>query len=158
MSRPTLSRCHSALLVALSCLALLSTTSASEPAAEKLESGKPTAIPPTPTRLRFALDEAPLLSEALVTAARPAELVLSPPPGRLFEIRVFAEGDAAAIVVFRGAALEPEPGAAPADRTQMWMSSCERAEELRILVVTTKAEEIRAQLGVRLYPPETDSD
>lgn len=124
----------------------------------QVESAVEPALPAAGVALEIGADEKPVLRDGKATPTEYRLFTFRPPPGRMFELRLFAPGateGAVSMQVFRGDAKSPEPGAALADRTQMWMSSAS-GETLRILVLGHRPGETPFQLGAKLHPKSSD--
>ena len=115
-------------------------------------------IPTVATPLVVGADEKPVLVDGKATPNTYVLFSFKPPAERMFELRLFAPEGAVSMVVYRGASTRPEPGAAPSDSTEMWMSATEAGEEIRILVRGRVAGETPFKLGAKIYPKSNEAD
>jgi hypothetical protein len=165
MSRPVTARSSRAATAALVLVvgALLPPPKAfaADPALESTGRIDLSIEPPMPTvavPLVIGPDEKPVLVDGKATPTSYQLFTFKPPADRMFELRLFAPEGNVAMTIFRGAATTPEPGAGPADRAIMWMSSSNESVELRILVRGRVAGETPFKLGAKLYPKSNAAD
>jgi hypothetical protein len=110
---------------------------------------------PAKVALTFPEDGKPILQDGKVSPGKPELFAFTPPAGRMFEVRLFAQSGGAFLVVYRGDSKTPTVSTNVKDRATMYLSSA-NGEELRILVLADREGETSYKLGVKLHPKESD--
>lgn len=142
---------------------LLAAGTASGPAAERSTGQVESAVAParvpierlpvvSTTPVALAAGATSLLHEGKISRLGPQEVVLSPVPDGMLEIRVVAKSGDIWMSIFRDERTEADPGATAESRAVAWISSGDGARKLRI-VAYCDCDETPFRVAVRATPP-----
>jgi len=110
------------------------------------------------TPVAFAAGAASLVHEGTISRSGPVEIVLSPVPEGMLEIRVLAKsGGDIWMSIFRDDGAAPEPGTLPESEATTWISSGDGTKKLRV-VAYLDGDETPFRVAIRVSPAAVPGD
>ena len=106
----------------------------------------------------LGFEQKPVLVEGVASPTTYLHYSFQPPAGQMFELRLFAPEGTVALVIARGTGGSLTPATTIGERTQMYLSSGEANERIRVLVRGLVAGQTPFKLGAKVYSKSEADD